>query len=263
MEKMFDQIIFELMNIEKEEGVRILFACESGSRAWGFSSKDSDYDVRFVYIHPIDWYLSISEKRDVIERPTNNLLDISGWDIGKALKLFRKSNPPLLEWLRSPIVYLDQYSIPKKLRELSPLVFSPQACMYHYLSMAKGNMREYLKGELVKSKKYFYVLRPILACKWISIENTAPPMEFEKLLDALVPEVALKNEIEKLLWRKKAGEELDYEPRIEVINEFLKREMQCFEEYIKALDKQKPEDEAFFDEIFRETLKEVWQSTIL
>jgi predicted nucleotidyltransferase len=99
------QILEELKRIEKEEGVRILYACESGSRAWGFPSKDSDYDVRFIYIRPVDWYVSIYDKRDVIERPISDMLDINGWDLRKALNLFRKSNPPLLEWLKSTMPF--------------------------------------------------------------------------------------------------------------------------------------------------------------
>ena len=107
---MKSRILSHLREIETTENVRIVYACESGSRAWGFPSADSDYDVRFLYVHPLEWYLSVDVKRDVIERPLQGGLDISGWDLKKALQLFRKSNPPLLEWLGSPIVYLEQYS---------------------------------------------------------------------------------------------------------------------------------------------------------
>jgi len=161
MEAMRQVIIEELKRLEREEQVRILYACESGSRAWGFPSRDSDYDVRFVYIRKPEWYLSIFEKRDVIERPISDKLDISGWDLRKALNLYRKSNPPLLEWLQSPIRYYEHSGIAEQLRRLSPLAFSPKSCMYHYLSMARGNYREYLQGERVRIKKYFYVLRPV------------------------------------------------------------------------------------------------------
>ena len=100
-----------LAEIEARENVRIVYACESGSRAWGFPSSDSDYDVRFIYLHPLEWYLSIVDKRDVIEDPITGQLDVNGWDLRKALQLFRKSNPPLFEWLNSPIVYLEKYSV--------------------------------------------------------------------------------------------------------------------------------------------------------
>ncbi len=127
MEKDYTSLIQdELARIEGEEGVRIVYACESGSRAWGFPSRDSDYDARFLYIRPVEWYLSITEKRDVIERPISNMLDITGWDLRKALRLFRKSNPPLLEWLQSPTVYKETGSAAEALRSLSPLAFSPK-----------------------------------------------------------------------------------------------------------------------------------------
>lgn len=122
-------ILFHLKEIEARENVRIVFACESGSRAWGFPSSDSDYDVRFLHVRPVEWYLSIDKKRDVIERPVNGGLDINGWDLKKALRLFRKSNPPLLEWLGSPILYLERFSVAAKMRELIPVYYSPTACM--------------------------------------------------------------------------------------------------------------------------------------
>ena len=156
--EVFSEIKHELLNLEETEGVRILYALESGSRAWGFPSRDSDYDVRFVYIHPCEWYLSVDleSKRDVIERPISGSFDFDGWDIRKALKLFAKSNPPLLEWLDSSIVYLDRFALAERLRSMRAAFFSPQACAYHYLHMAQGNYRTYLRGARVWLKKYFY-----------------------------------------------------------------------------------------------------------
>ena len=128
-----DTVNRRLDAIEREEGVRVLFACESGSRAWGFASPDSDYDVRFVYAHPRDWYLSIGDQRDVIERPIVDLYDVNGWDLRKALRLFRKSNPPMLEWLGSPIVYRERTAAAASLRRIAARSFSPRACAFHYL----------------------------------------------------------------------------------------------------------------------------------
>ncbi len=155
-----------LAEIEARENVRIVYACESGSRAWGFPSADSDYDVRFIYLHPLEWYLTIADKRDVIEEPITGLLDVNGWDLRKTLQLFRKSNPPLFEWLNSPIVYLEKYSVASRLRSLLAVYYSPRACAYHYLQMARGNFREYLQGDQVWVKKYFYALRAVMAVNW-------------------------------------------------------------------------------------------------
>lgn len=255
---MNERIIEELYKIENENHVRILYAVESGSRAWGFASVDSDYDVRFIYIHRVEWYLSIREKRDVIECPVTDFLDISGWDIRKVLRLFMKSNPPLLEWLQSPIVYVEKYSFAASLHRMVKQYFSPLSCMYHYLHMAKGNYREYLKGDMVKTKKYFYVLRPVLACKWIENNKTVPPVEFEKLLYSQVEDEGIRREIEKLLTRKREGEELDYEPAIPILNEYLNSMIEYYSDYVERLDKSPAPDEGKLDELFRNALKEVW-----
>ncbi|MFD0692593.1 nucleotidyltransferase domain-containing protein [Paenibacillus sp. GCM10027628] len=260
MQDFLKKIDEELRRIESEEQVKILYACESGSRAWGFPSKDSDYDVRFLYVRPVDWYLSIFEKRDVIERPISDQLDINGWDLKKALNLFRKSNPPLLEWLQSPIQYLEQFTVTEQIRQLSPLTFSPRSSMYHYLHMAKGNFREYLQGEYVKIKKYFYVLRPVLACEWIERRNSMPPMDFEELVEEILPASKLKEEMYTLLARKKAGVEFDLEPKITVINDYLERQIAYFEETAKQVPAAGEQQDAALDVLFREALKEVWSS---
>ena len=254
------KIFAELKKIEQDEQVRILYACESGSRAWGFPSKDSDYDVRFIYIRQVDWYLSIFDKRDVIERPINDMLDINGWDLRKALNLFRKSNPPLLEWLQSPILYLEQFTIAEKIRKLSPLTFSPKSCMFHYLNMAKGNFRVYLQGDQVKIKKYFYVLRPILACMWIEERNSMPPIEFDVLVaELLANSDELRDGINKLLVRKKAGDELDYEPKLQGIHDFIEEKIAYFERVAGEQTNTNNSQDNHLDELFREALKEVWE----
>ena len=247
----------ELERLEHSEGVRILYAVESGSRAWGFPSRDSDYDVRFIYLRPLDWYLSVDTRRDVIEH-TLEPLDLSGWDLPKTLALFRKSNPPLLEWLHSPIVYKEDARFTERLRALLPDYYSPRTCMYHYLHMAGGNMREYLKGERVWTKKYFYVLRPLLACKWIEAGRGVVPMAFPVLVEAMVEDEALKAAITDLLERKREGEELDEGPRVEVISDFIEGEY----ERLDAKLADAPRGDLSFEplnELFRRTLREVWE----
>ncbi|WP_409272435.1 nucleotidyltransferase domain-containing protein [Neobacillus sp. SCS-31] len=264
---MRDHILDVLNTIEKDCNIKILFACESGSRAWGFPSKDSDYDVRFIYIHKQDWYLSIDPGRDVIEIPKHDpisipideLLDVSGWELTKALRLFRKSNPPLLEWLRSSIVYYQAGTAIDKLRDLSGSIYSPVSGIHHYLNMAKGNYRDYLQGASVKIKKYFYVLRPILAAKWIEKYNTIPPMEFKELVEDILPTGVLKEEVMILFKRKIAGDELDLEPRIEVINHFIEEEISRLEEYAKTLNVKIEDPTEQLNQLFRETLEEAWR----
>jgi predicted nucleotidyltransferase len=217
-----------LADIELNHGVRVLYACESGSRAWGFESQDSDYDVRFIYARPRDWYLAIDveRRRDVIEVPISDDLDISGWDIRKTLQLFHKSNPPLNEWLISPIVYVEHGEFSNRLRELAPDSYNPIAAHYHYLRMADNNFRSYLKGEIVRRKKYLYVLRPLLAVKWIENELGVVPIEFDKLVASTVSDSDLRKEIEELLILKRAGMESDEGPRFHFIHSFIESEME-------------------------------------
>jgi len=248
-----------LNEIEVSENIRIVYACESGSRAWGFPSADSDYDVRFLYARPVEWYLSIDEKRDVIERPINEGLDINGWDLKKALQLFRKSNPPLLEWLGSPVIYLEMYTLAEKMRLLAKEYYSPTACLYHYLHMARGNFRDYLKEDEVWVKKYFYVLRPILAMNWIEKGLGFVPTDFNVLVSELVTEPKLKSAIDRLLVAKRAGAELDKGPRIKQISEFIESELERWEQHEIGNHKGMASSDKL-DELFRESLAEVWQS---
>jgi uncharacterized protein len=253
---MRDEILKRLDQIEHEENVSIVYACESGSRAWGFESTDSDWDVRFIYVHQQDWYLSIDveEKRDVIERPINDELDISGWDLRKALKLLRKSNPPLLEWLSSPIIYQETGKTADELRRAAAEFYSPISAFHHYLHMAQGNNREFLKGELVRVKKYFYVLRPLLAIRWIENDSTQPvPMEFQKLVDSCVDSSEVRTSIDDLLTRKRAGRELDREPKINVLSDFIDAELARLEK-LTVRESEKPDFEKL-NEIFRDGLK--------
>lgn len=255
---MIKRINDKLAILEKDQHIKILYAVESGSRAWGFESKDSDWDVRFLYIHRPEWYLSIDNKRDNMDFMYPDGLDLAGWELQKTLKLFRKSNPSLLEWLRSPMVYLEQYSTAEKLRRLTENYLNHKACLYHYLHMAEGNYREYLQGDMVNVKKYFYVLRPVLACKWIEQRRTAVPMEFEKLVETMVDDQELTIEISRLLKRKKNGEELDTEQKIPVINDFLDKEIEYFNNELKEFSSKRIPGTAKLNQLFRDTLKEVW-----
>ena len=242
--------------LEKERKIKVLYACESGSRAWGFASQNSDYDIRFIYIHHPDWYLTIHNNRDVIEQTLENKLDIAGWDIRKALMLFRKSNPPLLEWLQSPIVYKQDEAFLESLRRLVAQYYSPRSCMYHYLHMAEGHFREYLRGDIVWLKKHFYVLRPLLACKWIETKKGPPPIEFNNLVSSVVTSELLRQDIAKLQQQKQQGQELDKGLRIPSISLFIQEEL----EKLMASDLKTGEDLSYepLNELFRDTLRRIW-----
>lgn len=256
---MRDIILSKLHQMERENNIRILYAVESGSRGWGFASADSDYDARFIYIRPIEWYLSIDEKKDYIEYPIDDLLDINGWDFKKALQLYKKSNPTLMEWLSSPIIYMDNYSLAQKLRQLLPDFFSPVPTIYHYLHIARNKYQEIMSSNNVRIKKYFYILRPLLACMWIEKNSTMPPMEFSKLMANQMLDQVMIAEINKLLQKKTSGLEIDIEPKSPAIMEFFKSKIAHYEHYLELAIKGKSSDHSTLNTLFQDTLKEVWR----
>jgi len=204
-----ESLIQERLNsIEQKHDVKIILAIESGSRAWGFASPDSDWDVRFLYVHREPWYFKVHAGRDVIEtgieqHPLGEL-DINGWELRKSLQLLHKSNPALMEWLQSPLIYHRDAAIMDAYDNMAKAFFKPLACFQHYLSMAITNTREFVHKDEVRLKKYLYVLRPIFACQWIEQFGEMPPIEFHRLLDRLLPEGALRVEIDALLVKKMA-----------------------------------------------------------
>lgn len=219
---MFGEIARKLDEIEAAEHVRILYAAESGSRAWGFASKDSDYDVRFIYVRRQSDYLRLNPMRDVIEWQLDEVLDINGWDVSKALRLLHASNPTLFEWCQSPIVY-RRLPAWEPIAQITSDCFNARTALAHYLHMAENQNKIYLQGDEVKCKKYFYTLRPVLACKWVLQEGTPPPVEFQRLADSQLPP-ELQPAVDELL-RRKRDHELETSARIEPLNRYLDGEI--------------------------------------
>lgn len=215
-------ILQRLARAEAEHGVRILLAVESGSRAWGFASPNSDYDVRFIYAREPRWYqaVDLEERRDVIEYPIVDDIDLNGWDVRKALRLFWKSNPAFVEWVQSPIRYIERGEFGAGARALLPHAYSVESGMYHYRSMAKNTERAYLREPQVSLKKYFYALRPLLAVLWLERYAKPAPIEFDKLLHLIDDRPDLRAAIDDLLERKRAAPESWVGDPIPVIGEF-------------------------------------------
>ena len=222
-------VLETLAGIERAHDVCVLFACESGSRGWGFASPDSDYDVRFLYVHRLPWYLAVQGGRDVIEQPISGELDVGGWELRKALQLLRDSNPTLLEWLRSPIVYRQDDAWTARFRTLAEEGFSRVRGYHHYVSMARKNLREHLYHDVVRYKKYLYVLRPLLAARWIRERGGVPPMRFAELVAATSLDPALVAEIDALLEVKMRAGEASTSPRWVGLHDFIERELAAAE----------------------------------
>ncbi len=223
---MRERVRQQLKEVEQRYGVRVLYACESGSRGWGFASPDSDYDVRFLYVHPPQWYLRVEAPRDVIELPIDDELDVSGWEWRKALGLLKSANPTLIEWLDSPVVYQQDDAIVGALKAEMPKWFSAVRARWHYYSMARRNFHQYLQGDKVRLKKYFYVLRPLLAVRWVEAGKGVPPMRFAELLAGSELDAQLRLEIDDLLARKQRAGEAQYGARLPRLHAFIAAEIE-------------------------------------
>lgn len=230
------EIMRRLARAEEQHDVRIVLAIESGSRAWGFASPNSDYDVRFIYAHTPRWYQSVDleERRDVIEYPIVDDIDLNGWDIRKALRLFWKSNPAFAEWIQSPIRYIERGGFGAGARALLPQVYSVESGMYHYRSMAKTTGRTHLREEQVSLKKYFYALRPLLSVLWLERYATPAPIELQKLLHLIDDRPALRADIDALLERKRDAPEMGLGDPVPTLNAFV-------EEQLARLETMRPE----------------------
>ena len=250
---MRNTILLKLKEIEERENIRILHCVESGSRAWGFASPDSDYDVRFIYVRPKEFYLRLDKTRDVIEWQLDDTLDINGWDIKKALTLLHGSNPTLFEWNSSPIVYKTT----EEWNQISKVInnyFVMKSGLYHYLSTAKRNYHEFLTGKTVKFKKYFYVLRPLLACKWILAEGTPPPMLFSSLMEKYLDE-EIKPDVEKLLDLKMNTPEIGEGKRFDRVNDYIETNINTVDAMIAELPKEEQNGWNELNNIFLSLLK--------
>lgn len=197
-----EKIIASLKAIEQEKKIQILYACETGSRAWGFPSPDSDYDIRFLYVHHMDWYLSLGHRKDTIEVMTKDDLDITGWDLKKALTLLKKSNVPLIERFQSPVEYFSEPGIKEDFKKLIESYYSSTAVFYHHHSLAKKFWEDIKEKKEVKLKNYFYLVRSMLSCNWVINSKTVLPMHMEGLMILIDDEI--RNKLRRLI-ELKAG----------------------------------------------------------
>lgn len=255
------KILDQLHYIEQSHDVKIILAVESGSRAWGIPSESSDYDVRFIYVPKTDWYLSIEEKRDVIDLPVNKELDLHGWELRKALRLLNKANPHLLEWLHSQIVYYQNEKWVEAIRDVALLAFSKKAALIHYINMANRNYLDFLQGQEVKIKKYFYVLRPILVCLWMEKNNSFPPLDFCDLANSTLSAGPLKESVFSLIQQKKADVVFGNTVQFKDLHLYIETEIERLSTFAKSL----PDERIYLipklDIVFRGILQEVWEKS--
>lgn len=244
-----------LGEIESEYKIQILLACETGSRAWGFPSPDSDFDVRIIYKHHPDWYLSLGEEKDTIEMMLdNNEIDISGWDIRKVLRLLWKSNPPLLERIQSPIIYSSDEKFMVEIHDFANKCYSKIATIHHYLSMAKKSLEEIELADEYKLKKFFYTLRSATACLWILDRGELPPIEYPIMLEGLAIDGNLKERIYSLIELKSTKSESYMHSGEKDLITFIKQSIDLAENTAKDLSKGNG-DISSLNNFFRRTIK--------
>lgn len=247
-------IQIKIKEVEEKNNIKVLHAIESGSRAWGFASPDSDYDVRFIYVRPMEFYLKLEETKDFLDWELNEVLDINGWDLTKALQLFHRSNATLFEWANSPVVYktTDEW---KKIYDIAKDYFLLKPSMYHYYGTAKKNYQEYLTDTMVKYKKYFYVLRPILAYKWIQEKKCPPPVLFQELMDAVL-ENEMRAVVEKLLALKTQMTEAEKAPVIPEINSWIRQNLSQMEQELSKMEMETKGDWDSLNQLFIKILNQ-------
>ncbi|MEJ0104659.1 MAG: nucleotidyltransferase domain-containing protein [Bacteroidota bacterium] len=236
-----------LTAIEANKKVKILYACETGSRAWGFPSPDSDYDVRFIYMHERDWYLSLSQRKDTIEHMDNEL-DITGWDLRKCLMLLKRSNAPLIERFQSPMVYYVDEAFKKEFKELINQYYSPTAVFYHHYSLAQKFWKELENKEEIKLKNYFYLIRSLLSCHWIIKDKSVLPMDIDGLMTLIDTE--RRDELRALIKLKAGVDEKYLHKKDESLNEWIKGLVELLGGYKDNLGVSKA-DNSLLNEFFK------------
>ncbi|GAB2965651.1 nucleotidyltransferase domain-containing protein [Hymenobacter coalescens] len=219
------RIVAELQRLEATHEVRVLYACEAGSRAWGFPSPDSDFDVRFIYVRPAAAYLTLEEGPDTLNFPVDDELDLAGWDLRKALKLLRGSNAALLEWLQSPVVYHEALDFRAAAQPLLPACFQPLAALHHYLGLVRRGVEDDLPHSEIRLKRLFYALRSALAARWIRTRAAVPPMELVPLRTLLPAD--LQDSVTELLHRKADANEKTVVPRPAALAAFIQAEYEA------------------------------------
>ncbi len=249
------KIISALRDIEKEKDIKIFYAAESGSRAWGFASDDSDYDVRFLYYHRPQWYFSLRKADNFFNFISRDAtFDFGGWELGKTLALLLKGNISLYEWLHSPIKYVED-DLGKEFSALAAKYYNPKVLIYSYLSYGKKNYKEYVSAERIKIKKYLYIFRTLGACRWIEREKTPPPIEMAKLKKGYGNEKKILSFIEELLELKKSGKERDTIAQNEEINRWIEENYEYYKRYVDSLPEATQKPEALEEFFYRSIIK--------
>ena len=252
-------ILKKLHEAEETHQVKILLAVESGSRGWGFAATNADYDCRFIYVHKKDWYLSVFPQKEFIEYDVDEVFDIKGYDISRALKYIMKPQAAIYEWISSNECYIRNESAHKKLQELTLEFFNPISISYHYLSLAKKMFLEIDQVEQAKIKKYFYILRPIANLNFIWEYRKMPYMEYNRTLAEIPMKPEVMAAIEEITVQKMTSKEHDLIPKFEPLINYFRSEIMRFEDCLKEMKVDKSKNYDSVDDVFRSIIEDAWK----
>jgi len=247
----------KLYETEEAHQVKILLAIESGSRGWGFAAENADYDCRFIYVHKKDWYLSVLDKQEFIEYPVDEVFDIKGYDITRALKYIMKPQAVMHEYLSSNEVYICNKTIVGKLQTLAADFFNPIPISYHYLGLAKKTLGEIKAADTAKIKKYFYVLRPIANLNFIWQYRKMPYMEYWRTLEAIEMAPEITTAINQLTELKMSSKEHDKVSQVGLLVNYFETEIAKFDGGLKDMIHSKNRNYEPVDETFRYILENI------
>ncbi len=252
---MYDKIQKTLLEIEEDKKIRILYAAESGSRGWGFPSIDSDYHCRFIYVNKQDFYLAINSGKDSIEFVVDSIYDIKGWDLKKVLKELNQSNPAILEWLQSPVVYMERDDFRSCLLELFASYFDEKAALCYYRDIAVNKLEEIKKHPEERIKRYCHVLRALLAAEYIMKFHSMPPMTFDQLYENASIKEGVQEEIEKLIELKKQCSDWYKVPTNHLVVDFFEEFLTGCNHYISGMKHKIKQNDEATNQFFRTWIK--------
>jgi uncharacterized protein len=253
---MTQQIHYHLQRFAQENGFRILYACETGSRGWGFASPDSDFDIRFIYVFPQERYLQLREPQEQIStifEDSGEVLDFNGWELRKTLRLLSGANASPYEWLQSPIIYDNIDNFRSSLWDIAGLYHSPRSAIHHYLGICHNSLKSGIEGDSINIKKYFYVLRPLLAAKWAADRRTVPHMQFAPLLAQIPADTAFRKAVAQLWMEKERAPEGAMTPLVPAIQDFISTEMEHCKSVAEQMEKRHVDTQAL-DVFFKQWL---------
>lgn len=235
-----------LINIELTHNVKILYACEAGSRAYGFATESSDYDIRFIYVAPLKNYLSLLKKEDTITQQ-GDMYDIQGWDLKKALLLAGKSNPSFFEWMLSPIVYKELDPAMHRLKSTILQDYSRKVLAFHYVNMAKNNLQAWSKKN--DTSHLVHAVRASLMLEQV-MQNGKATIEFQQLVKN---SHTFSDEELSLLFCLKTGEKVPNDPLVTHLIEKVRNFLAVSEEFLVHLEEGKIDlqslEELFFQQL--------------